>query len=105
VEFGGEFWNLNEASSTARQLGQEPTRCRILQSGSGEKKGRSSIMLLTPDGCYNRLGLQSAAVTSLHCLHITQAMFSSKIFQDFPSHRIFGHMHRALNVDEKKLIT
>jgi hypothetical protein len=28
-----------------------------------------------------------------------------KNFQDFPSHRMFGHMHRTLNVDEKKLIT
>jgi hypothetical protein len=25
-----------------------------------------------------------------------------KIFQDFPSHRMFGHMHEVLNVDEKK---
>ena len=25
-----------------------------------------------------------------------------KNFQDFPSHRIFGHMHRALNMDENK---
>jgi hypothetical protein len=25
----------------------------------------------------------------------------SKIFQDFMSHRMFGHMHRALNVDKK----
>jgi hypothetical protein len=28
-----------------------------------------------------------------------------KIFQDSPSHQMFGHMHRALNVDKKKLIT
>jgi hypothetical protein len=28
-----------------------------------------------------------------------------KNFQDFPSHRMFGHMHRALNIDEKKPIT
>jgi hypothetical protein len=32
-------------------------------------------------------------------------MFSSKNFQDSPSYRIFGHMHGALNVDKKKLIT
>jgi hypothetical protein len=37
-------------------------------------------------------------------------LFSSKIFRektvDFPSHRIFGHMHGALNIDKKiKLIT
>jgi hypothetical protein len=25
----------------------------------------------------------------------------SKNFQDFPLHRIFGHMHGALNIDEK----
>jgi hypothetical protein len=25
-------------------------------------------------------------------------MFSSKIFQDFPSHQMFGHMHGALNI-------
>ena len=25
----------------------------------------------------------------------------SKNFQDFPSHRIFGHMHRTLNTVEK----
>jgi hypothetical protein len=32
-------------------------------------------------------------------------LFSSKIFHektvDFPSHRIFGHMHGALNIDKK----
>jgi hypothetical protein len=29
-----------------------------------------------------------------------------KIFQDFPSHRIFRHMHELLNIDKKiKLIT
>jgi hypothetical protein len=26
-------------------------------------------------------------------------------FSRFPSHQMFGHMHEALNVDEKKLIT
>ena len=26
----------------------------------------------------------------------------SKNFQDFPSHRIFIHMHEALNVDKNK---
>jgi hypothetical protein len=26
----------------------------------------------------------------------------SKNFQDFPSHRMFGHIHGTLNVDEKK---
>jgi hypothetical protein len=34
-----------------------------------------------------------------------KVMFSSqKIlqnFSDFPSHRIFGHMHEALNIDKK----
>jgi hypothetical protein len=29
----------------------------------------------------------------------------SKYFQDFPSHRMFGHMYGALNVNEKKSIT
>ena len=28
-----------------------------------------------------------------------------KSFQDFPSHRILRHMHEALNIDKKKLIT
>ena len=36
------------------------------------------------------------------------ALFTStpkpKIFQDFPSHRIFRHMHEVLNIDGKKLI-
>jgi hypothetical protein len=35
----------------------------------------------------------------------TKALFSSKIFRektvDSPSHRIFGHMHGALNIDKK----
>jgi hypothetical protein len=35
----------------------------------------------------------------------TKAVFSSfkilKILQDFPSHQIFGRMHRALNVGKK----
>jgi hypothetical protein len=34
-----------------------------------------------------------------------KVMFSSKNFQDSLSHRIFGQMYGALNVDEKKLIT
>jgi hypothetical protein len=28
-----------------------------------------------------------------------------KNFQNFLSHRMFGHIHKALNIDEKKLIT
>jgi len=36
----------------------------------------------------------------------TKALFTStqktKIFQDSPSHRIFIHMHGALNIDENK---
>jgi hypothetical protein len=36
----------------------------------------------------------------------TKAMFSfQKILQNFsdsPSHRIFGHMHEALNIDKNK---
>jgi hypothetical protein len=28
-----------------------------------------------------------------------------KILQDSPSHQIFGHMHEALNIGKKKLIT
>jgi hypothetical protein len=28
-----------------------------------------------------------------------------KNFQNFLSHRMFGHMHEVLNIDEKKLIT
>jgi hypothetical protein len=36
---------------------------------------------------------------------ITKAMFSSQKnlqnFSDSPSHRIFGHMHEALNIDKK----
>jgi hypothetical protein len=35
----------------------------------------------------------------------SKAMFSSKKIQDFSSHRIFGHVYGALNVDKKKLIT
>jgi hypothetical protein len=34
-----------------------------------------------------------------------KAMFSSQNFQDSLSHRMFGHIYRALNIDEKKLIT
>jgi hypothetical protein len=31
-----------------------------------------------------------------------KATFSSKFFfQDFPSYRMFGHMHGALNIDKK----
>jgi hypothetical protein len=34
-----------------------------------------------------------------------KALFSSKIFREktvhFPSHRIFRHMHGALNIDKK----
>jgi hypothetical protein len=34
-------------------------------------------------------------------------LFSFKIFRekivDFPSHRIFGHMHEALNIDKNKI--
>jgi len=37
---------------------------------------------------------------------LTKALFSSpqkpKTFQNFPSHRILWHMHRALNVDKNK---
>jgi hypothetical protein len=29
----------------------------------------------------------------------------SKIFQDSSSHRMFGHIHRAINIDGKNLIT
>jgi hypothetical protein len=28
-----------------------------------------------------------------------------KNFQDFPSHRMFGHMYGAINIDEKIIIT
>jgi hypothetical protein len=31
-----------------------------------------------------------------------KAMLVTKIFQDFPSHQMFGHMHGALNIDERK---
>jgi len=33
---------------------------------------------------------------------LTKALFSSKNFQDSPSHQIFGRMHGALNIDQNK---
>jgi hypothetical protein len=34
--------------------------------------------------------------------HYIRPCLVPKIFQDFSSHRMFGHMHEALNVDERK---
>jgi hypothetical protein len=41
----------------------------------------------------------------MHCLFSYLVLWPClvfKKFQDFSSHRMFGHMHRVLNVDEKK---
>jgi hypothetical protein len=44
-------------------------------------------------------------ITELWGLYWLEAVFSSfkipKILQDSPSHRIFGHMHGALNIGKK----
>jgi hypothetical protein len=34
-------------------------------------------------------------------INFARACLVLKIFQDFPSHRIFGRMHEALNIDKK----
>jgi hypothetical protein len=39
------------------------------------------------------------AIVLLQC--IFRPRLVHKVFQDFPSHRMFGHMHETLNVDEK----
>jgi hypothetical protein len=38
-------------------------------------------------------------------VHLFWPCLDSKNFQDFLSHRMFGHMYGVLNVDGKKLIT
>jgi hypothetical protein len=45
--------------------------------------------------------LKANAISIAFLQQYIKAMFSSKNFQDSPSHRMFGHMHVALNVDEK----
>jgi hypothetical protein len=33
--------------------------------------------------------------------NVHEGLFSSKVFQDFLSHRIFKRMHETLNIDKK----
>ena len=56
------------------------------------------------------LHIRNALVCGINGGHDSKALFSSlpkyQIFQDSPSHRIFGRMHEALNINKKiKLIT
>ena len=55
------------------------------------------------------LGVRLSPKAALNVVSLTwyiTALFSysskPKIFQDFLSHRIFGHMHEVLNIDENK---
>jgi hypothetical protein len=54
---------------------------------------------------YYSIATLNFGTPNLGTTHSLRSCLVSKNFQDFPSHRMFGHMYRALNVDEKKLIT
>jgi hypothetical protein len=71
-------------------------------------RGRSLRLLLLAG---TRASAGASTRFSMECLHSTECKFFTKVlfssqkflqnFSDSPSHRIFRHMHEALNIDKK----
>jgi hypothetical protein len=94
------FWNMPWHSEIAFKLlsnSSQRNRCRESQEKDHKADGSygwdlSELRLFqTPSGKPGWSGLEEL----MPCL-------VRKKFQDFSSHRIFGRIHRALNIDENK---
>jgi hypothetical protein len=99
------IWHQQSEATYVLSLASMPARRPATQGQAGQQNPGSALArnysrLFYAAGLHSRGLCQEEYVTVLDLG--TKAMFSfKKKIQDSPSHRMFRHIHEALNVDEK----